>query len=112
MPNDLGYKADWQNLSGTGTHPLFPQKPNSVIIHAVCVVADANCAITFGHTDGGFVPDTAKFFLLARTPLVLPFTEDGWWLHPGGHRVRAEITGAGTPNVAVQLVFARAAKVD
>jgi hypothetical protein len=112
MPSDIGYKAAFVNFSGPGGTVLVSPKPWPSVVHALCATVNLDCELTFGWKEpasgfGTATPVTCTFYVKAGTPLVLPFTEDGWFGFPDGKDIVAAAMGAAA-NVGVQVVYARA----
>lgn len=111
MP-DIGYKSIFKNVTGPGIKVLAGPIAEPIVIHGLALTVDAAAKVRFGHKlpadpPAAAVQASADFYLLAGTPLVLPFTEDGWFAFPEGVEILVAITGAGA-DVGVQFVYARA----
>ena len=109
--SDIGYKEAFLNFAGPGAVVLVPEKAVDLRVHAVAITVDTACGVVLGHKapGSGFgtaVPVTATFHVEPSGPLVLPFTEDGWFTFPAGDEIVAAALGAAA-DVAVQVIFAR-----
>lgn len=112
MASDIGYKSAFEDFTGPGGVVLVPAKTWPAIVHALAVTVDTACELTFGHKDpaagfGTAVPVTCAFHVEPGGPLVLPFTEDGWFGFPADRDIVAAVIGAAA-TVGMQVVFARA----
>lgn len=113
MASDIGYKSAFENFAGPGAVVLVPAKTVPLIVHAMVATVDTACELTFGHKDppagfGTAVPVTCAFHVVPGVPLLLPFTEDGWFGFPKDRDVVAAAIGGGAVNVGIQVVYARA----